>query len=52
MMVERYGSDSPISADEVLDHLVGPIIYRVIFLPWTLDERIAVGLVERLFAGR
>lgn len=29
---------STFSADEVIDRLVAPIIYRVIFLPWTLPE--------------
>lgn len=52
MMVGRYGATSPVTPDEVLDHLVAPIIYRVIFLPWTLDDSTADGLVERLFAGR
>jgi AcrR family transcriptional regulator len=52
MMVERYGDESPITPDDVLNHLVAPIIYRVIFLPWTLDEHTADSLVEVLFAGR
>jgi AcrR family transcriptional regulator len=51
MMVERYGNSSPITPDDVLNHLVAPIIYRVIFLPWTLDETTADTLVEGLFAG-
>ena len=38
--------------DEVLDHLVAPIIYRVIFLPWTLDDSTADSLVDVLFASR
>jgi AcrR family transcriptional regulator len=52
MMVERYGAYSPVTADDVLDQLVAPIIYRVIFLPWTLDDTTADGLVDRLFAER
>ena len=52
MMVERYGESSPVTPEEVLDHLVAPIMYRVIFLPWTLDDTTADSLVERLFAGR
>jgi hypothetical protein len=52
MMVERYGDASPITPDEVIDHLVAPIIYRVIFLPWTLDEHTAESLVNVLFSGR
>jgi AcrR family transcriptional regulator len=52
MMVERYGDSSPITPDEVLDHLVAPIIYRVIFLPWTLSDTTAESLVEVLFSER
>jgi AcrR family transcriptional regulator len=52
MMVERYGDASPITADDVIDHLVAPIIYRVIFLPWTLDDSTAKLLVDGLFDGR
>jgi AcrR family transcriptional regulator len=52
MMVERYGDASPVTPDEVLDHLVAPIIYRVIFLPWTLDDTTADSLVDVLFTGR
>ena len=51
MLVERYGKSSPITPDDVLNHLVAPIIYRVIFLPWTLDDTTADSLVEALFAG-
>jgi AcrR family transcriptional regulator len=51
-LVQRYGDDSPVTVDDVIDHLVAPIIYRVIFLPWTLSEKTAIGLVDRLFAGR
>jgi hypothetical protein len=50
MIVERYGHSSPITPDDVLNHLVAPIIYRVIFLPWTLDDTTADSLVEALFA--
>jgi AcrR family transcriptional regulator len=52
MIVERYGDSSPITPDDVLNHLVAPIIYRVIFLPWTLDDTTADSLVEVLFSGR
>ena len=52
MIVERYGEASPISADDVLNHLTAPIMYRVIFLPWTLDDSTAKSLVDELFDGR
>jgi AcrR family transcriptional regulator len=52
MMVQRYGETSPVTVDEVIDHLVAPIIYRVIFIPQSLGDDTAVALVDRLFAGR
>jgi AcrR family transcriptional regulator len=52
MMVERYGDASPVTVDDVLDHLVAPIIYRAIFLPWTLDDTTAGSLAGALFTGR
>ncbi len=36
--------------ERVLDHVVAPIIYRVIFRPQTLDEHTAERLVAELFA--
>jgi AcrR family transcriptional regulator len=39
---------SGLSVDDVIDGVLAPIIYRVIFLPWTLDERTARTLVGRL----
>jgi hypothetical protein len=41
-----------VTGDEVIDHLVAPIIYRVIFLPWTLTEDTVPVLVDHLFRGR
>jgi hypothetical protein len=37
-----------ISVEDVIDGVLAPIVYRVIFLPWTLDERTPRTLVERL----
>jgi AcrR family transcriptional regulator len=50
VMVERAGSSTTITVDEVINYLVAPIIYRIIFLPWTLSENTADELVTRLFA--
>ncbi|MGI5239116.1 TetR/AcrR family transcriptional regulator [Dactylosporangium sp. CA-139066] len=47
-IVARCGPDSPLSADDIIDGLIGPIIYRVIFLPWTLGADLPVRLVDRL----
>lgn len=48
VLLERH-PDSGVTADDILDVVVAPVIYRVIFLPWTLDDTIAEHLVERLF---
>ena len=37
------------AAGEVMDVVVAPIIYRVIFQPWTLDDTTAETVVARLF---
>jgi AcrR family transcriptional regulator len=49
MFLDRY-PDATVSADQVLDHLIGPIVYRAIFLPWTLDDDTADRLVADLYA--
>ena len=52
MFLDRYpGSavDGGISSDEIIDVVVAPIIYRVIFQPWTLDDHTADTVVARLF---
>jgi AcrR family transcriptional regulator len=48
-LVGQAGTDSPFGADDVIDHLVAPIVYRVIFLPRTVDAEMATALVDRLF---
>jgi AcrR family transcriptional regulator len=47
-LIQAAGTDSPVTSDDVIDHVVAPIIYRVIFLPWTLDDSSATALVDRL----
>lgn len=46
--VARAGADG-LTVDSMIDHLVAPIIYRVIFLPWTLTDEVAETLVAQLF---
>lgn len=48
LLLERY-PDNEITADDVIDVVIAPIIYRVIFLPWTLEDGTAEHLVGRLF---
>ncbi|MEV0455015.1 TetR/AcrR family transcriptional regulator [Catellatospora methionotrophica] len=50
MLLDRAGSELPV--DEVIDHVIAPVVYRVLFRPWTLDDDLATRLVDRLFAGR
>ncbi|MCU1479659.1 MAG: TetR/AcrR family transcriptional regulator [Subtercola sp.] len=48
MMVARF--EHPlVTAEQVIDHLVAPIIYRVIFLPSSVDAATADRLVSDLF---
>jgi AcrR family transcriptional regulator len=48
MFVDRTDA-AGITPDDIVDHVVAPIIYRVIFQPWTLDDDTAERLVARLF---
>jgi AcrR family transcriptional regulator len=48
MFLDRYPG-SAVSSDEIIDVVVAPIIYRVIFQPWTLDDQTADTVVARLF---
>jgi AcrR family transcriptional regulator len=38
-----------ITSDDVIDHIIAPITYRAIYLPWTLTDSTAAGLVDDLF---
>jgi AcrR family transcriptional regulator len=38
-----------VTSDDVIDHIIAPITYRAIYLPWTLTDSTAAGLVEDLF---
>jgi AcrR family transcriptional regulator len=48
-LVERAPEPRTVTSDDVIDHIVAPIIYRVIFLPWTLTDSTVAGLVDDLF---
>ena len=41
-----------LTSDDVLNHVIAPIIYRVIFLPWTLTDSTAADLVGEFLRGR
>jgi len=48
MLLARH-PDATITVDDIVDVVVAPIVYRTIFLPWTLDDTLADRLVARLF---
>jgi AcrR family transcriptional regulator len=48
-LVEFAPEPHAVTSDDVIDHVVAPIIYRVIFLPWTLTDSTAADLVDDLF---
>src|SRR6266536_502101 len=45
------GSTAGITSDDVLNHVVAPIIYLAILLPWTLTDTTAADLVDTLLRG-
>ena len=49
MLVEAAPDAAGLTPDRVIDHLVAPIIYRVIFSPWTVTDELALRLVADLF---
>ena len=52
ILVQRAGDAADVSAQDVIDHVLAPIIYRVIFLPATLTEDYAQRLTDTLLANR
>lgn len=47
-IIERVGPTAAFTAERVIDHLVAPIIYRVIFVPWSLDDDLVPRLMRDL----
>jgi AcrR family transcriptional regulator len=50
ILVQRAGRTAAVSAQDVIDHVLAPIMYRVIFLPSTLTDDYAQRLTDNLFA--
>ena len=48
-LVESALEPRTVTSDDVIDHIIAPIIYRAIYLPWTLTDSTAAGLVDDLF---
>ncbi|GAA4169793.1 TetR/AcrR family transcriptional regulator [Gryllotalpicola koreensis] len=49
LLLERAPDSFGLDPDQVIDFVIAPIIYRIIFSPWTVDETTAPRLVGRLF---
>lgn len=45
------GATGSFAADDLIDLVIAPIIYRVIFLPWTLTPDLAQRSVDRLLGA-
>jgi AcrR family transcriptional regulator len=48
-LLESAPEPQTITSGDVIDHIVAPIIYRVIYMPWTLTDSTAADLVDDLF---
>lgn len=46
------GNSEGFSSEQIMDHVVAPIVYRVIFHPWDLDDQTAEKLVTDLYKLR
>lgn len=51
-VILAHENSSGLTVDEIIDSIVAPITYRVIFLPWTLNDQLAETLVGQLFAAK
>jgi AcrR family transcriptional regulator len=51
ILVQHAGSTASVSAQDVIDHVLAPIMYRVIFLPSTLTDDYAHRLTDTLFGA-
>jgi len=51
-LVANAGPNARVTAEDVVDRVLAPIMYRVIFLPWTLTDDYAQRLTDKLFNDR
>jgi AcrR family transcriptional regulator len=49
-LVERAGKKAPVTADEVVNGVLAPVMYRIIFMPASLTDDYAERLTAKLFA--
>ncbi|MBV8996921.1 MAG: TetR/AcrR family transcriptional regulator [Pseudonocardiales bacterium] len=50
-LVDRAGGQAPVTAHDVIDGVLAPIMYRIIFLPSTLTDDYAQSLTTKLFTA-
>jgi AcrR family transcriptional regulator len=48
-LVERAGAAAPVSTQDVVDGVLAPVMYRIIFLPASLTDDYAEHLTDKLF---
>ena len=51
LLVDRAGTQAPVTARDVVDGVLAPIMYRIIFLPATLTDDYAESLTTKLFTA-
>lgn len=47
-MLELHAPQRGVTVEAIVDQLLAPVVYRAIFLPWTLDDAVAERLVGQL----
>ena len=48
-LVERAGPEAPVTAQDVVDGVLAPVMYRIIFIPASLTDDYAKALTDKLF---
>jgi AcrR family transcriptional regulator len=51
LLVDRAGQQAPVTARDVIDGVLAPVMYRIIFLPATLTDDYAESLTTKLFTA-
>jgi AcrR family transcriptional regulator len=49
-LVERAGDNAPVTAQDVVDGVLAPVMYRIIFIPASLTDDYAEHLTDKLFS--
>jgi hypothetical protein len=49
-LVEQAGEEAPVTAQEVVDGVLAPVMYRIIFMPSSLTDDYAEQLTDKLFS--